>query len=58
VHSVIEEIDHGNELPDVHVIATIVYLKTAMGWRIVMHHASVAPGAAPVEAVASGAMLH
>ncbi len=58
VHSIIEEIDHGNEQPDVHVIATNVYLKTAMGWRMVMHHASVAPGAAPVEAVVSGAMLH
>ncbi|MFJ3055774.1 YybH family protein [Herbaspirillum sp. NPDC087042] len=59
VHSVIEEIDHGpQEQPDVHVIATNVYLKTALGWRMVMHHASVAPGAAPMEAIVSGAMLH
>lgn len=59
VHSVVEDIDHGGEpQPDVHVIATNVYLKTALGWRLVMHHASVAPGAAPVEPVISGAMLH
>lgn len=59
VHSVVEDIDHGGEpQPDVHVIATNVYLKTALGWRMVMHHASVAPGAAPVEPVISGAMLH
>ena len=59
VHSVVEEIDHGGEgPPDVHVIATNVYLKTALGWRMVMHHASVAPGAAPAEAVVSTAMLH
>ncbi|EJM98242.1 nuclear transport factor 2 family protein [Herbaspirillum sp. YR522] len=60
VHSVIEEIDHGAQhaTPDVHVVATNVYLKTTQGWRIVMHHASVAPGAAPVESAASGTMLH
>lgn len=59
VHSVVEEINHG-EPPqaDVHVIATNVYMKTALGWRIVMHHASVAPGPAPAEVVSSGAMLH
>jgi ketosteroid isomerase-like protein len=59
VHSVIEEIDHGDQQqPDVHVIATNVYLKTTLGWRMVMHHASVAPGAAPAEPISSGAMLH
>lgn len=59
VHSVIEEIEHAEQQQtDVHVIATNVYLKTALGWRMVMHHASVAPGAAPVEPISSGAMLH
>lgn len=59
VHSVVEDIDQGGELQsDVHVIATNVYQKTAMGWRLVLHHASVAPGPAPAEAVVSGAMLH
>ncbi|MFX6803810.1 nuclear transport factor 2 family protein, partial [Acinetobacter baumannii] len=42
VHSVVEDIDHGGDpQQDVHVIATNVYLKTALGWRMVMHHASV-----------------
>ena len=59
VHSVIEEIEHGERhRPDVHVVATNVYLKTTLGWRMVMHHASVAPGAAPAEPISSVAMLH
>ncbi|MFL9924356.1 nuclear transport factor 2 family protein [Herbaspirillum lusitanum] len=59
IHSVIEEINHGAEQQnDVHVVATNIYLKTARGWRMVMHHASVAPGPAPSEALVSGAMLH
>ncbi|MBB5392373.1 MULTISPECIES: nuclear transport factor 2 family protein [unclassified Herbaspirillum] len=59
VHSVVEEINHGNDTQsEVHVIATNVYMKTALGWRMVMHHASVAPGAAPAEPITSGAMLH
>jgi len=45
VHSVAEEI-HLPQGPqtDFHVVATNVYLKTPAGWRIVAHHASVAPG--------------
>ena len=48
VHSIVEEV-HRSERnqPDLHVIATNVFLKTAQGWRIVIHHASVAPGPAP-----------
>ncbi|WP_050461764.1 YybH family protein [Herbaspirillum autotrophicum] len=58
IHNVIEEIRHtGNEQPEMHVVATNIYLKTARGWRIVLHHASVAPGQAPLEP-ATGAMLH
>lgn len=50
VHSLIENVHReGGATVDVHVLATNVYLKTARGWRIVMHHASVAPGAAPQE---------
>ena len=30
-----------------HLIATNVYIKTPQGWRIVLHHVSVAPGAVP-----------
>ncbi len=58
IHSVIEEIHHAdNARPDVHVIATNVYMKTTHGWRIVTHHASVAPGPAPSEPIAE-TMLH
>jgi len=48
VHSIVEEVHQAEDRqPDVHVIATNVFLKTAQGWRIVIHHASVAPGRAP-----------
>jgi len=30
-----------------HLVATNVYLKTPQGWRMVLHHVSVAPGPAP-----------
>ncbi|SRR5450830_18912 len=50
IHSVIEDIHHAdNTQSEIHVIATNVYMKTAQGWRIVTHHASVAPGPAPAE---------
>ena len=58
VHSVVEEIHRvETEQQDVHIMATNVYVKTAQGWRIVLHHASVAPGQAPAEQIA-GKLLH
>lgn len=58
VHSVIEEIRHADFVqPDVHVIATNIYMKTTQGWRMVVHHASVAPGPAPMEPI-TDTMLH
>ena len=58
VHNLSEEFPHdGGAGPDAHVIATNIYLKTAHGWRMVSHHASVAPGAADVDLPAS-ASLH
>lgn len=58
VHSVVEEVHRpGGDRQEVHIVATNVYVKTAQGWRIVLHHASVAPGQAPAEPVASN-MLH
>jgi ketosteroid isomerase-like protein len=58
VHSVVEEIHRSEpEQQDAHIIATNVFVKTAQGWRIVLHHASVAPGQAPSEPVASN-LLH
>jgi ketosteroid isomerase-like protein len=32
-----------------HLIATNVYVKTPKGWRIVLHHVSVAPGPVPLD---------
>ena len=57
VHSVIEEIQRrkGDE-SEIHILCTNVYVNTPLGWRIVSHHASVAPGLAP--AGSSPAMLH
>lgn len=58
VHSVVEEIHRvENNKQDVHILATNVYLKTPLGWRIVLHHASLAPGKSQVEAT-SNATLH
>jgi ketosteroid isomerase-like protein len=58
VHSVVEDIAHPtNAIQEVHVVATNVYMKTAQGWKIVMHHASVCPGPAPAEQ-ATSSILH
>jgi ketosteroid isomerase-like protein len=58
VHSVVEEIHRSEpEQQEVHIVATNVYVKTGHGWRIALHHASVAPGQAPSEPVNSN-MLH
>jgi uncharacterized protein (TIGR02246 family) len=45
VHSVHEIITvAGEKRPRPPVVATNVYLRTAAGWRMVVHHASPAPG--------------
>ena len=50
VHSVQENITvAGEPRPRPPVVATNVYLRTASGWRMVVHHASPAPGAPAVE---------
>lgn len=50
VHHVVEDTRHGGRIqPEIHIIATNVYIKTERGWKILLHHASVAPGAIPVE---------
>jgi ketosteroid isomerase-like protein len=46
VHSVVEGVTSSAGAP-AHLVATNVYLKTPQGWRIVLHHVSVAPGPAP-----------
>jgi len=58
IHNIIEEINRAdNEHQEIHIVATNVYLKTPQGWRIVVHHASVAPGSVVSEQTTSS-MLH
>lgn len=58
VHNVIEEIEVVTaDKQDLHILATNVYAKTPQGWRIVAHHASVAPGKPVTEQIGS-ATLH
>ena len=48
VHSVHENFTiEGDARAQVPVIATNVYLRTAAGWRMIVHHASPAPMQAP-----------
>jgi ketosteroid isomerase-like protein len=49
VHSVVEGVTSAEGEP-AHLVATNAYLKTPQGWRMVLHHVSVAPGPAPVAA--------
>jgi ketosteroid isomerase-like protein len=53
LHSVIEEIviEQGPSQKIVHVIATNVYVKTPSGWKMALHHGSLAPDGGPVEEV-------
>lgn len=60
VHSVVEEVKRPDD-PDwqeAHILATNVFLKTPQGWRIVLHHASIAPGRPAEEALAAAGILH
>ena len=58
VHNLIEAVSlPDGKKQDIHILATNVYVKTPLGWRIVLHHASVAPGKAEQEAV-PGNVLH
>jgi ketosteroid isomerase-like protein len=58
VHNIIEEVHRTTtRQQDIHILATNVYMKTPMGWRIVTHHASVVPGEAPAD-VSVATLLH
>lgn len=58
VHSIIEEVHRSISQPkDIHILATNVYMKTPLGWRLAIHHASVVPGQAPSDMPAA-ALLH
>ncbi len=60
VHSVLERVqvhtDKGRQLA--WVIATNVYVKTALGWRIVAHHASPGTAREAQEVLEPAAVLH
>jgi ketosteroid isomerase-like protein len=58
VHNLIEAVytTEGTQR-DVHILATNVYVKTSIGWRIVLHHASTAPGKAKTD-LATSNVLH
>ena len=60
VHSVHENITvTGEQRPRPPMVATNVYLRTAAGWRMIVHHASPAPGEPAAEpATASPKILH
>ena len=58
VHNIIESVHRTSDMTqDIHILCTNVYIKTALGWRIALHHASVAPGRAPNE-LFRASMLH
>jgi len=60
VHSVLERVqvqtDKGRQ--SAWVIATNVYVKTALGWRLVAHHASPGTAREAQEVLESAAVLH
>jgi uncharacterized protein (TIGR02246 family) len=52
VHSVHESITvAGEQRPRPPMVATNVYLRTPAGWRMIVHHASPAPGEAAADPV-------
>ena len=52
VHTVVEGVTSSASEP-AHLVATNVYIKPPQGWRIVLHHVSVAPGAVPAQTLPS-----
>ncbi len=62
IHHVLERVqlhsEAGQAAPTSWVIATNVYLKTALGWRLVLHHASPGNPGDVQELVADAGTLH
>lgn len=62
IHHVLERVQlHAEDksaAPTSWVIATNVYLKTALGWRLVLHHASPGSAGDIQELVADAGILH
>ena len=57
VHSVVEGVTSDSRGP-AYLLATNAYMKTPQGWRMVLHHVSVATGTVPGRAQALPAGLH
>jgi len=58
IHHVLERVQRVGEPQQAWVIATNVYLKTALGWRLVLHHASPGNAGDVQELVADAGTLH
>ena len=60
VHNVVETvaIRSAEGTQHAYVLATNVYLKTALGWRLVAHHASPGSASEPHEPVETPTTLH
>lgn len=60
VHSVVErvQVETDKGLRTAHVLATNVYVKTALGWRLVAHHASPGRADEVPEIVEAPSVLH
>ena len=58
IHHVLERVQLHAEAQQSWVIATNVYLKTALGWRLVLHHASPGNAGDVQELVADAGTLH
>lgn len=58
IHHVLERVQVHGESQQAWVIATNVYLKTAQGWRLVLHHASPGSAGDVQELVADAGILH
>jgi ketosteroid isomerase-like protein len=58
VHHVLERVQLHDDGKTSWVIATNVYLKTAFGWRLVLHHASPGNAGDVQELVADAGILH
>ncbi|HEY8877224.1 MAG TPA: nuclear transport factor 2 family protein [Roseateles sp.] len=58
IHHVLERVQLPGETQQAWVIATNVYLKTALGWRLVLHHASPGSASDIQELVADAGTLH
>lgn len=58
IHHVLERVQRPGDPQQAWVIATNVYLKTAQGWRLVLHHASPGNSGDMQELTAEAGVLH